>query len=319
VTVDVAGTLVAHLVWAPLGPGVLTRFAESYRRHLAGAEHELLVVFNGFEASQDLAPWRSALKDLTYEELHTAAPVLDLRAYQEVVERVSASRYCFLNSYSTIGTDGWLELLQSAASGAGVGAVGATGSWASQSSFLRLELALGGPYRRVFADRVAAIRRLASLSPDAPLPNPAPNPLRGALSGGRSLLDYVVAYASFPNPHLRTNCFLIDRDPWLRAFSEMPTDKGAAYRFESGRRGLTARLKAMGMRVLVAGRDGRAYESSEWPASRTFWQGSQENLLVEDNQTRSYENGDAEVRRALSAFAWGTLADPEGPVPGEVA
>jgi hypothetical protein len=65
----------------------------------------------------------------------------------------------------------------------------------------------------------------------------------------------------------------------------------------------------MGLRVLVAGRNGRAYESSEWPASRTLWQGNQENLLVDDNQTRSYQEGDDDVRRALSGFAWGRLRD----------
>jgi hypothetical protein len=289
------------------------RFADSYRRHPAGTEHRLLVIFNGFDQDQDLAPWRRAIEDLNYEELRTTTPVLDLAAYMQAVERVPAARYCFLNSHSAILADRWLEIMQSIADDPGVGAVGATGSWASQSSYLRLELALGGPYRAVFTNRLATIRTLASLSPGEPAPAPARDPVRGALSGGRTLVHYAIAYASFPSPHLRTNGFLIDRDRWLQVCSNEPTDKGAAYRFESGRHGMTARLRAIGLRVLVAGRSGRAYESSEWPASRTLWQGNQESLLVEDNQTRSYQHGDIDVRRALSGFAWGRLADPDEP------
>jgi hypothetical protein len=299
-----------HLVWAPAGTDALTRFVESYRRHSAGVEHRLLFVFNGFGPNQDLTPWRRVIHDLNHEELHTTAPVLDLAAYHEVVERAPVRSYCFLNSYTVIRTDDWLAMMRLTADGSGVGAVGATGSWASQASYLRLELALGGPYRRVFANRVSTIRTLASLSPGESVPRPASNPLRGAFVGWRTLANFALAYRSFPNPHLRTNCFLIDRDVWLKVYSHVPSDKGLAYRFESGRRGMTARLRAKGLRVLVVGRDGRAYESHKWAASRTFWQGDQENLLVEDNQTRTYQHGDRDVRRALSGFAWGQLAEP---------
>jgi hypothetical protein len=277
----------------------------------------LLVVFNGFGRDDDLTPWRRALVDLRYEELRFATPCFsDIAAYKQAADLVPARKYCFMNSKCVIRTRGWLETLTSTA-GPGVGAVAATGSWASQASYLRFELALGGPYGRVFADRITTIRTLASLSPNAPPPTPAPDSLRGALSGWRTLANFVAAYRSFPNPHLRTSCFLIDRDVWVRVCTDAPTDKGLAHRFESGRRGLTERLKAMGLRALVAGRDGRAYESSQWPASRTFWQGDQENLLVEDNQTRSYRDGDAKLRRALSGFAWGRHADPcDSPLSG---
>jgi hypothetical protein len=126
------------------------------------------------------------------------------------------------------------------------------------------------------------------------------------------LITYSAGFASFPCAHLRTNCFLIERDTLLRVCRREPNDKRAAYLFESGRRGMTARLRSMGLRVLVAGCNGRAYEASEWAASHTFWQGHQENLLVEDNQTRDYQNGDADVRRLLSGYAWGFRAEPAG-------
>jgi hypothetical protein len=303
--------VVAHLVWAPLGPEVLTRFAESYSRHVAGVEHRLLILLNGFRADQDLAPWRRALEHLRYEELRIADPVLDLAAYRQAVELVPADRYCFLNSYSVLRADGWLALLQSIASRPRVGAVGASGSWGSQFSHTRYNIGLGGPYRRVFADRGVTNRVFAGMSPgDAPADSLPSGRLRLAFAAARELIAHSVAFPAFPSPHLRSNCLMIDRDVWMRVCRRAPSDKFGAYRLESGRRGITARLKAMGLRAVVVGRDGRSYEPTEWPASQTFWQGDQENLLVEDNQTRLYQHGDAEVRRVLSGYAWGPRAEP---------
>jgi hypothetical protein len=315
VTTPDGDTVVVHLVWAPIGPEALARFAESYVHNAPGREHRLLVVFNGFGQEDDLTPWRRALAELRYEELRLPRPLLDLAAYKRAAELVPARRYCFVNSYTVIRTAGWLELLASIAAGQRVGAVGATGSWASQASGVRYSFGhgLGGPYRHLFADREATSRAFSKLSaPATEAARVQGGSLRDKLSTVYELLASSAAFASFPSAHLRTNCFLIERDVWLRVCRREPRDKEAAYRFESGRRGMTARLRAMGLRVLVAGCDGRAYEQSEWAASRTFWQGNQENLLVEDNQTRDYQDGDADVRRALSGYAWGFQADPTG-------
>ena len=37
-----------HLVWAPLGPGVLADFLGAYRDRRLGSEHDLVVLLNGF-------------------------------------------------------------------------------------------------------------------------------------------------------------------------------------------------------------------------------------------------------------------------------
>jgi hypothetical protein len=63
----------------------------------------------------------------------------------------------------------------------------------------------------------------------------------------------------------------------------------------------------------VVARDGACYNHPDWSASATFWQGDQQNLLVADNQTRSYANGGLDRRRLLAAFAWGPDAAPSPP------
>jgi hypothetical protein len=83
-----------------------------------------------------------------------------------------------------------------------------------------------------------------------------------------------------------------------------------AYAFESSKSSLTSQLQLAGLKALVAGRDGRAYEDEEWPRSETYCQGEQRNLLVADNQTKDYTNGSPRRRLFLSRFAWGDKANP---------
>ncbi|MGZ4351312.1 MAG: hypothetical protein ACXVRX_12420 [Solirubrobacteraceae bacterium] len=56
---------------------------------------------------------------------------------------------------------------------------------------------------------------------------------------------------------------------------------------------------------MVVGRDGRAYDRDRWRESRTFRAGEQDNLLVEDNRTRQYEEAQGRWRRKLARLAWG--------------
>jgi hypothetical protein len=65
-----------------------------------------------------------------------------------------------------------------------------------------------------------------------------------------------------------------------------------------------------GLRPLVVGRNGEAYEKERWHLADTFRQGSQENLLVADNQTDRYAQADAATRAELSRCAWGEHARP---------
>ena len=52
------------------------------------------------------------------------------------------------------------------------------------------------------------------------------------------------------------------------------------------------------------GRDGIGYPREEWALSRTFRSGEQENLLIADNRTDQYANGDEAFRTLLAGLAW---------------
>lgn len=110
----------------------------------------------------------------------------------------------------------------------------------------------------------------------------------------------------FPNPHLRTNGFALERELLLEL--DWPTGLGKlqAVALEGGSASLTRQVQARGLQALVVGRDG-AHPPERWRQARTFRVGEQENLLVADNRTRHYQEGSRLTRAGLSWLAWQRL------------
>jgi hypothetical protein len=269
-----AGTGVVHLVRARNGAGPFERFLDSYRANPGGAEHDLVLVFKGFRGDGDLAPYEARLAGLPYRRLLVSDEGFDIGAYFRAAEANEYAYLCFLNSFSVLLDAQWLAKLLTEAQRPGVGVAAATGSW---ESFVQNAARRG-------AGRV---------------------PVLGAIGGRLRAARLAKSFAPFPNPHVRTNAFVVARRTML-AMSRGPLRrKSEAHRFESGLAGMSAQVLGAGLELVVVGRDGRAYAKDEWPRSRTFRTGEQENLLVSDNQTRAYRDADPAERERLGRLAWG--------------
>jgi hypothetical protein len=270
---------VVHLVWKPAGLGPFQEFLRSYREHPAGKDHELVILFNGFRGD-DLAQHQSLLGDISHRELRVPSPVRDLAAYFWGAGQSEARYICFLNSYSTLRAGDWLRTLYGHVSRPGIAAAGCTGSWESlYTNYLQRTKEAGQPKTPV--DWAKHVYLRLNLHRSEPNFRPA------------------------PNPHLRSNAFILERSRWLSLRPSSLRTKWATWLFESGRRGMTAQLTAHREEVLVVGRDGRGYRMREWDQSNTFRKGDQANLLVSDNRTREYAEASDEMRRCLSRLAWG--------------
>jgi hypothetical protein len=318
---------VVHLVWGPLGTAPLRDFLASYRRHEAGAEHELIVLLNNVPEPLP-AELAAELQDVEHRLLRTPEPVQDLAAYAHAAGRLEHRRLCFLNSYSAILAPGWLARLDHALDQPGAGLVGATGSWASLHSAVLNAFLIPNPYRRVVPPRRVAREQMREIeleldgwrAPAGALTSERELPRRTLVGSVLSTLrsfgpmpEQLLRFAPFPAYHLRTNAFMLDRSTFARLRLRPLVRKMDAYLLESGRTSFTSQIQKMGLRTLVVARDGAFYDHPEWPASRTFWQDDQQGLLVADNQTRSYANGSYDRRRLLSAFAWGPESAPSPP------
>jgi hypothetical protein len=118
-------------------------------------------------------------------------------------------------------------------------------------------------------------------------------------------------FPPFPNPHLRTNGFLIDRDLLLSLYREPITSKRAALRLENGRQSMTRLIAELGDEVRVVGRDGAELGPEQWPDSGGFRSGTQENLLVADNRSDQFDRADPRLRQILQRKAWGHAVSPD--------
>lgn len=299
-----AHTAVVHLVRHANGHEPLDAFLSSYESHDAGCEHDLILLCKGFPRAEELAPVRRRARGLTAGELTVSDDGFDITAYLAASELLPHRRLCFVNSFATVAAPRWLGLLTAALDGPGRGLAGATGSWGSHRSFALSLLRLPNGYQGALRDRAAMVavpdsERTARLGR-----------LRRRASTALGLPGEIVGYPGFPAPHVRTNAFVIERSLLSSLSRGTLRTKSAACRFESGTRGLTSQLRNRGLEAVVVGRDGVALGHEQWPDADLFWQGSQCDLLVADNQTRAYDRGSPTTREWLSRQAWGPRARP---------
>lgn len=274
-----AETSVIHLVWKDAGLEALRAFLSSYERYQAGADHELVVLYNGFRAGE-LERHRSEAAKVRHRELVTSRPMLDIAAYFWAAQLVTSRFVCFLNSYSALLAAGWLEKLVRQVRRPEVGAAGATGTWESVYT--------------------AYLKRMHELGrPRTPLKWPA------HLYRVAKLRRYRADFDPAPNPHLRSNAFVIERARWLGLRRPRLETKRQTLQFENGKQSMSRQLLSAGLGLVVVGRDGVAYPPELWRSSLTFRSGAQENLLVADNRTRQYDEADDATRMRLREIAWG--------------
>ena len=274
---------VVHLVWLPFGTDVFMNFIRSYKHFSAGYAHDLVILFNGVNDKSETKPYHDHLKQegITYTDFYLANDQ-DIVAYTKVARSLEHHFVLFLNSYAVLLAHNWLNYFISAITQDKAGLAGASGSWQSY-------------YTSVFLLNTFAWERQQSINEN----------IRKYKLILKAFFYWRFFFKPFPNPHIRTSSFIINRKLLLEVDTGYIKNKFDAYCFESGRKGLSSTLLRKGLKLLVLDKSGNTYEPPEWPASRTFHIGEQEGLLIADNRTREYEQSDLAGRKQFTYLAWG--------------
>jgi hypothetical protein len=266
---------IIHLVYKPYGFGAFDAFMTSYESRPSGRDHQLIILLKGFADESETEEYRRRLSGHEAICYRVASTGYDLGSYLRAAREHASDCYGFFNSRSVLLGNDWLDKLYSAARYRSIGVAGATGSYESK-------------YTDYLRSRACA-------------------PESGRVQNGSLFreLERFWNYPPFPNCHIRTNAFILRAETLqcLRAPS-LRTRRDAA-KFENGRMSLTQQVVSLGLDPAVVDNEGNSYAPAQWPASRTFWQGEQEGLLVADNQTERYTDAGAERRQALRILAWG--------------
>jgi len=302
---DRARTALVHLVRHANGQAAFEAFMAAYERFDPGLEHDLVLLCKGFPDRAALAPVVERAAHHRPARIELPDDGFDLGAYVAAARTLEHERLCFLNSFSEPLHTGWLGLLDAALADGHAGAAGATGSWASNLEYGLYLAGLRTAYDGVLPGRAASLAATHEINGTTPGP-----PLADWLYNTVMTTRYAPGMTRFPAIHLRTNAFLVDRALFCTLRIGRAATKWATYHLESGRNSITRQLVARGRPPLVVDRSGAAREPGDWAAADVFWQASQEDLLVADNQTRSYATAPPHLRALLSAQAWGDRARP---------
>lgn len=315
------------------GPAAFRRFAESYRRQPAGIKHELIVIYKGFEQQSHLQEARDAFRDHRHKGIELQDLGFDIGSYLECSKRVTHEYLCFLNTHSEIVAPGWLAHLYEFAARSGVGIAGATGSYESlKQSWQLIQMFHWLYYRKGFPLEETVARYYVKFPEYLP-------PMRAFLhwrklflprkmlaanyrkAQGRfqthwekllrgKIFRAIGSFPNFPNPHIRSNGFMLRRDRLALFDAATIANKDDACFFESGPNSLTAQIRRAGQAAVVVGRNGQGYDVSEWPRSATFRLGDEANLLVTDNHGRAFLGMTSENRITHARMTWGEYLGP---------
>lgn len=292
------------------GEEPVRQFLASYHAHPAGVEHDFHVVFKGFRDQATLERSRALFDGLRINALEMDDTGFDLGSYVKAARAVSNRRVIFLNTFSRIEGDNWLASFDKAMNDPKVGVAGATGSWQSNAaSYERVlkRIALELWRKLPFAKTPPAAVKSSHSSSSFEVPwaiATQPRPLSRYFYALYHWMYLLYEYGRHPNEHIRTNAFMVDRAQFLSLDLPAFNDKQDAYKFESGRGSLTRQYRKRGLASVVVGRDGTVYPEARWNASSTFWMNDQVNLLVSDNRTRDYAEGEADMKLYLEHIAW---------------
>jgi hypothetical protein len=269
---DPAETIIFYLARIAEGAEPILRFLNATDEFNVGLACRFVIIQKGSNnvvLSEDLKKYASERR---FEIVKIPDFGLDVDTYWSIGRRYQAKYSLFLNTFSEPLVENWGELLLQHAGPDRL--VGATGNWES-FAWRR------GMFGKVFAEGVRNVpRKLIGLCVNRLL------------------------WPRFPNPAIRTNAFLVSREV-LNSVRSADGTKRSAYRFESGRNGLSATVRKQGGALLIVGRDGKAYSERDWPSAGIFRSRNQENLLIADNRTREYANASSQRRSELSTISWG--------------
>lgn len=340
---------VLYLARAAEGLEKFERFAQSYKQHPAGQDHDLIIIYKGDFKKGEMAGAKFIFRDIPHQSFSIPDDGFDIHAYLYAAERIQNEYICPFNTHTEIVSADWLKKLYTHLQKPGVGLVGTSASYGSHSNGLKI---LHHMHWLYYNEKVSFQDKKHIRDYSATFLGPSPQRTKYSLKHlsrlslkkvimlpiyfckkaikkintktvshkdthlmrdfqkywGHTLNEtsasYVKSFFSFPNPHIRTNGFMVERKILLE-FKGLGKTKIDCYIFEAGIDSLTSRIAQKGLSVLFVGADGIGYPPKEWPKSNNFWMGDQENLMISDNQTSQYMNLSKNERRFHSYLSWG--------------
>jgi len=315
------------------GSKPVQRFIDSYKNFDPGVKHEFITIYKGFGVAEK-AIAESFFKGIEHRQLVVDDEMTDIDAYLIAAESFpDIDVFCFLNTFSEIVCDNWLAILCDALYSENVGIAGATASYESllnsnklnskllwlAGGVLKYEKKLHLQYESIIKKhypnwiRWGVALQFLAIMRNKKIDNDNLNIYDAmfeeywvSLIKKNGVYEFLTDYPTFPNPHIRSNGFVIRRRHLIPFFDKgRRMSKMESYLFESGANSLTRRLIKSQLRAVVANSTGNIYDVEEWPRSQTFRLDIQQGLLIQDNQTRNFHKLNSAEKDVNEFMSWG--------------
>lgn len=249
-------------------------FIESYTANQAGLKHDLFIILKGFNINDDISWVASKLKGIDYKTINCPDRGFDIYAYFYSAKRINHEYVMFLNSFSIICSQDWLNKIFQCINEKVI-AVGCSGSWESVSSSFY--------YNHIYTNSDTFKKALNLL-----------------------LYPFIaMLFPRFPSSHLRTNAFLIKRELFLKYNHHIPyLFKLQAWLFENGRNSLSAFIRKQKKSFGVVDNNGLFFNEEGLFSSKTFANPNGQNAIIVDNQIKNFIQLNSQQKEIKSNLNW---------------
>ena len=264
--------LVAYLISVYDDRRNLIDFIQHYKKYKSGCSHELLICFKNFKSNDEIFK-SEELRDLKFIKYldNNDFNDYDWGSYLRIAKLYNEKKILFMNCHSYPIIDNWLNIFVKNYNQNTL--IGSSGSYESQVN--------------------TSFSKLLNL-----------NFLKSIIYAVSNFLDFPL----FPNPHIRSNCFMISSKDFqsLKLTKKYKYKKKATWINESGRSGMSNQLKRKKFDLIVVNSEGKVFKSFEWKKSETYSLKEQTKLIISDKFSRIYSNSDDYKKKLIRKNVWGT-------------
>tara|TARA_B100001057_G_scaffold280940_1_gene281345 strand:- start:1981 stop:2796 length:816 start_codon:yes stop_codon:yes gene_type:complete len=261
--------LVCYLITKFDEKNSLKNFLKKYQEMQSGINHELLICYK-FLNQKEITIIRNILKDLNFIEYIDQHIIndFDIGSYGRISKNFPSRLIFFLNGNSFPNCHNWLKIIADNYEENSI--IGTSASNLSLYSSLKL--------KKFYKFFTYFFR----------------------------LYKYKKKFDKFPNPHLRTNGFLINSDDFNHYMIDKNiNNKEDSWAIESGKKSLTNFFKNKKFNIYVVNSKGNKFSEIDWKLSETFNYHKQDKYIISDNQIRKYLDLDDVKKKISQLETWG--------------
>ncbi len=249
----------------------LTNFINHYTNFTPGKEHDLLICFKNFKKDDPIfeSNQLKKIKHIKYLDNNNFND-FDWGSYERIAKAYNDKIIFFMNCHSYPIKNNWLYYFANNYDDNTV--LGPGGSFESM-----VNSALNGIHTK--------------------------NKIKSYFYALANLYKFPI----FPNPHLRSNCFMISSESFLKLKfnKKYKYKKIGTWINESGREGMTNYLKKQKFKIYVINSDGLKFDETGWSDSDTYACKNQDKLIISDKFSRIFDNSSTEEREKIKKYIWG--------------